>query len=392
MSGTLVTPPDADARSEIGRVIGHAFGFDPAAATGWFDLAGHDNLRAWHAEGEVVGAFVQIPMGMFLGGRSVRNMGYAGVATRVDRLRLGHARGMMAAGLAEARAAGHAVASLYASNQPLYRAVGFEQAGLRCLAEVDPKVLGTVRSDLPVHEMTEADFPAMDEIYQSWATARTGFLDRSDYCWRRLRVPGSRGRPLGLLVGPADAPEGYITWIRGQNASDGFSALNLLDVAATTPRALERILGLLKDLGTLTTTLTLPTHPSGPLWGLPGHPPWATRVQEAWMLRVLDVDAALSGRGYPTAVSGEVHLHVEDDILPENTGPRVLRVEGGSGTVERGGHGRVRITPRGLATVITGFRRPEDASWLGLIDGPAEDLAVLGALMAGPSPWMRDFF
>ena len=45
------------------------------------------------------------------------------------------------------------------------------------------------------------------------------------------------------------------------------------------------------------------------------------------MLRVVDVAAALSLRGYSPGVTGEVHFDVTaDEVLPENAGRWVLRV------------------------------------------------------------------
>ena len=58
---------------------------------------------------------------------------------------------------------------------------------------------------------------------------------------------------------------------------------------------------------------------------------------EQWLLRMLDVPAALAARGYPKGVSGEVHLAVLDDMLPANDGPVILSVANGRG---RGSAGR----------------------------------------------------
>ena len=61
--------------------------------------------------------------------------------------------------------------------------------------------------------------------------------------------------------------------------------------------------------------------------------------QSRWMLRIVDLPAALSRRGYCGSIDGELHLEIEDDVLPENAGRWLLRLAGGTATAERGGEG-----------------------------------------------------
>src|SRR5262249_31986324 len=109
--------------------------------------------------------------------------------------------------------------------------------------------------------------------------------------------------------------------------------------------------------------------------------------------RVLDVAAAMTARGFPPGVSGEVHVDVAgDDIVPENAGRWLLRVEDGRAEVERGGRGTLRTDVRGLAALYTGFHSPADLRAAGFADGDDASLASATALFAGPHPWMADHF
>ena len=111
-----------------------------------------------------------------------------------------------------------------------------------------------------------------------------------------------------------------------------------------------------------------------------------------WMVRVLDVPAALAARGYPPGVEAELHLAVEDPRYEENGGPWVLRVSGGEGRVERGGDARLRVDVRALAPLFTGFQAPRQLSLSCALEGDSDSIALAGAIFAGPSPWLIDAF
>jgi predicted acetyltransferase len=131
-----------------------------------------------------------------------------------------------------------------------------------------------------------------------------------------------------------------------------------------------------------------PAHPLGLLLEEQRVAPvWTYR----WMLRLLDVPAALSGRGYPP-VSGEMVLAVEDGLFPENRGPWLVEGDGsGSVTVSPARGSRVQpVTIGTLSSVYSGYLSPFDAVALGRLD--EAQAPVLAQLYAGPAPWMHDFF
>jgi predicted acetyltransferase len=110
------------------------------------------------------------------------------------------------------------------------------------------------------------------------------------------------------------------------------------------------------------------------------------------MLRIADVAGALTQRAYAPGLAASLHLHVTDDALPSNAGPIVLSIADGAGHVERGGDARIRLGVRALASIYTGFHRPESLAALGLVEGPEDDLRRLGAAFAGAAPAMSDMF
>ena len=66
------------------------------------------------------------------------------------------------------------------------------------------------------------------------------------------------------------------------------------------------------------------------------------KLKEPWMLRVTHVRAALAARGYPAGLRATLHLSVHDPLIPGNSGPVVLEVDGQSVSVTPGGDGRLQ--------------------------------------------------
>ena len=110
------------------------------------------------------------------------------------------------------------------------------------------------------------------------------------------------------------------------------------------------------------------------------------------MLRIVDVAKALAARGYPPGVSAALHVDVRDEMLPSNDGRFVLEVSDGRGSVRPGGHGRLLMHARGLASLYSGYMTPHELKLADLLDGPDADLALASAVFAGPRPWTPDMF
>jgi predicted acetyltransferase len=114
-----------------------------------------------------------------------------------------------------------------------------------------------------------------------------------------------------------------------------------------------------------------------------------------WMLRLVDLPAALQARPWPSGVAGQVTFRVEDPACPWNTGAWRLELAGGEARVDPAPGPAPAATAgiRGLASLFTGFVGPDDLLRAGLLagfDGPAVEL--LRAAFASPRPWTAEFY
>ena len=114
-----------------------------------------------------------------------------------------------------------------------------------------------------------------------------------------------------------------------------------------------------------------------------------------WMLRLVDLPAALQARPWPSGVTGQVAFRVEDPVCPWNTGSWRLELAAGQARVAPAAPSTSAPTAdvRGLASLFTGFAGPDDLLRAGLLAGFGPDAVdLLRAAFASPRPWTAEFY
>ncbi|HEX8819275.1 MAG TPA: sterol carrier protein domain-containing protein, partial [Archangium sp.] len=217
-------------------------------------------------------------------------------------------------------------------------------------------------------------------------------LDRTAYTWNRVTHPKGE-TAYGYLVEGAAGVEGYLYLTRRPlQPRDLRQEINLTDVVALTPAAGRRLLSFIGDHGSLATEVVWRGGPADPLLFLLREQTYQVKSLFQWMLRVLDVPAALQARGYPAGHSGALHLEVDDDLFPENRGRFVLEVDNGEAEVRPGGDGDMKLHVRALAALYSGFLSPDALRFSGALEADEVSLRTASALFAGPPPAMPDMF
>jgi predicted acetyltransferase len=168
--------------------------------------------------------------------------------------------------------------------------------------------------------------------------------------------------------------------------------LPVRDVVSLTPAAAKRLLRLFADHRSIYRSVSFVGGPAEPLLLAAREERPEIAEMQRWMLRILDVRAALEQRGWRASMRGELHLDVRDALLRDNSRRWVLDVSGGRAHVSEGGSGALVIDVRGLASLYSGYFAAEDLRGAGLCEGTDEVMAAATALFAGPAPWTPDFF
>jgi predicted acetyltransferase len=186
--------------------------------------------------------------------------------------------------------------------------------------------------------------------------------------------------------------EGYTYLVKHQRTLQD-NSLEATDVVLTTPDALATFLGLLAGHRAFFTSACWPSPPASALL-LSATEPWqfSLRLEEHWLLRIVRLEKAITQRGYPANLSGDLHLDLQDPWFPENSGRWLIRVEQGAATIEPGGKGDLSLDIGALASLYTGFLSAESLALASRAQGSREALAIASAIFGGWTPELADFF
>ncbi|GGS14998.1 spore coat protein [Actinokineospora fastidiosa] len=359
-------PGDTDAVQRMRRL---AFGGGGPLGEGWSGLVAEDPTGP-------VGAARVWRYGQFFGGRAVPCGGVASVVV------LPHVGGRGVAGellrglLGMMRVAGQPIAALYPSAADVYRRYGWELAGTTERLRVPTHALARLRPTRPVRPAVEADLPALHAAYLRTAARVDGMLDRSAPAFTLADV-------LKLdIVHVVDGQDGLSGYLTADRRDDGLVVHDLVADDAETATAL------LAGLTAWSTVVAevglrlidpavdlLVPRAEGPV---DVHP---------WMLRVVDLPAAVDARGWPAAAHARpftVDIEVDDADAPWNSGRHRLVWDGTAVRYEPGGAGAVHITARGLSAWYAGAADSATLRRAGLLTGG--DASGLDRLIGAARP------
>jgi predicted acetyltransferase len=381
-------PAEADGLCEI---LGRAFGIAAPDERAWMDRAGLEQLRAVHRDGELVAGCALLPMAQYFGGRAVAMGGIAAVGVRTDARRMGIAGTMMRGVLHELHERGIPLSTLFASNAPLYRRVGYETAGCRHVMRLSARDPLLVERSLVARNATPDDAPELHALYRRVAVRRNGHLERCRYIWPRLHDVRFGVAAHGLVFRDEHgAAEAYLYW--RQRRGDPFLTFEVTDAVAASPRGLRTIWSALGDLRTMAEEITVPTAPTDPLYLVLPDPRFEMRLDLSWMLRLVDVAGAITQRGFAAGIEARLELRVHDDVLAHNDSAFVVEIADGRAHVERGGSGAIELDVRALAMLFSGFIDPWALAATGGITADPARLSLLGACFGDGAPWMPEMF
>ncbi|MGB3639252.1 MAG: sterol carrier protein domain-containing protein [Rivularia sp. (in: cyanobacteria)] len=281
------------------------------------------------------------------------------------------------------------ISVLYPATQRLYRKAGYEQGGSFCSWEIAASSIQMKEQPLPIKSVP-LDSEIFYDLYTKQGKNINGYLNRNQTIWNRIMKPGDKETFYGYIIGSTEKPEGYI--IISQYSVDNDNILSVVDWATLTNAATKTFWSFLSNHRSQidkirwrgsaidNLTLILPEQTA------------KMRTSQRWMLRIINVEKALSARSYPSAVETELHLEIKDDLIAENNSKFILSIANGSGNVAKGGRGELKLDIRGLAPLYTGLFTPQQLQLAGKIDATEKVISTATQIFAGTSPWMMDFF
>lgn len=391
-----LTPADTAAARLLGR---EAFGMpdadrpddDPPDGSPWPGPGSH--ALGTFAGDELAARAVALELGTYVAGRELRTCGVAGMTVAAEHRGQGLTHPLLTELLLAARDRGEVIATLFATAPGIYRRLGFETITTVDQVQVPITAAAAVRPGEPVRlrRATGTDVPAVRGCYTAWARQRHGPLTRTGPALVDTDEELLSDQD-GLTLAVSDSGDllGYACWDRGTLSE---RTLTVTELVAHTPdayRALWRMFGALA----MKVDRILLHAPAGDLARsfLPTKD-WQVVAQEPYMLRVLDLPAALAARG--GRGSGQVSFTVAADPLGLVEGSYRVMVDGGALACEQTSpvQGAPVLTVGGLSLLFAGASSCADLRAAGhLTGGDGSTDRALEDLLHAP-PWqLRDTF
>ena len=390
------TPADHDA---AWRLRSTAFGGPSTPTPGWAE-AGWRGWVATEADGRVCGFTRVWPLRQFYGGVAVPMGGVASVAVDPYARGRGVASALLRTALPAMREVGQPISVLYPTLLPLYSGHGWESVGVYETVEVSTLALraAPIPSSLPsrstpsrstpsrstgplsLRPVTEADLPAVRACHLAFASTADGLLDGAAPHSGLSHLAGA-----DIATMAVDDASGEVRgYLAASRAAPGLDVHGLVALDPDTRHALIDTLG--SWAGSVYDARLVLAEPRSRFHTLFG----SALSSEQWMLRVVDLPAAVAARGWPMAARLRpgltVDLDVVDEHAPWHAGPHRLVCDDGRVTASPGGSGAVRVTARALAAWYAGSASSVALHRAGLLDGDLAAATVLDALTGVPGP------
>ncbi|MDP6451781.1 MAG: GNAT family N-acetyltransferase [SAR202 cluster bacterium] len=354
---------------------------------GWAEHVGQENFRAMRVNGKLAGGMGIMNMGQWFGGRTIPTAGVTAVGVAPEFRGGGAASALLKSALEEIHESGTPLSTLFPSTLTVYRRSGYERAGVRMVYQLPTQEINVRSRDLDIVEADESHREDIFLTYNARAEVTSGNLDRPALMWDPILGFGGR-QVFTYLITNNGETEGYAIF----QQSRGANHIRVRDLCVLTQGAALRLLRFFADHRSTIDTVSWNGAPADPLVHLLGEQIAQPTVTTDWVLRIIDVQAALSQRGYPRNYEGDLHISVDDDLLPWNDGNFVLKVAAGRGEVYKGGRGDLKIGIRGLASLFSGHLTPSEIKTFGGLEGADTAMADATAMFASPRPWMADHF
>lgn len=419
MTIEYATPRDAWECDAYARIVAEAFAWDPSMAIGWVRDWDHSCIRVVRVDGVLAGGLQLIPLQTYFGGRAVGLTGVGAVVLLPQYRGKGVGKALMREAMLEVQRSGTPLAGLFPATLPVYRSAGFEQAGVRCETtltlnqiKLRPEIDAIVRAGrglslvpIPNDESLRAAAPAPGSIHEKVRAVYAGVgphfdghLTRPDNVWRTQIYAFKREETKGFAIvrDATGAVEGYFFYTQARG--DSGIHLHVRDAACVTPAAWAMFLRFLADHWSTVREATWMVPAEHPALSMLAEHCGRTKLGSAWMLRVMDVKAALEARGYSSTIHASFTLRVRDDIVAGNNATWKVAIAKGRASVTTGHDAEpaIEVDVRALAPIFSGYQSPAALRLAGLVR--CDDEAMLEAAASafanarGSTPWMSEIY
>lgn len=400
-------PANDEEMSQFGNIA--AYVYAGSFGDGPDNIVSQSNRPEWTLcafDGKTMAAsFATIPFTMRAMGKALPMGGVSAVGTLPEYRRRGLVRELMSRSLANMHDNGVPITALWASQAAIYQRYQFAMTTVRREYGIDTVDIAFHDGDMGACAVTRLPmgeaFDVLKRLYIAFVDQRMCYLHRARALWQLtvLQQNDAEGPAHVAVAYDGEHPAGYVIYTvrsgkvkheaRGQE-------LRIRDLVWLTPdayRSLWRFLASHDLVGRVYWPNAPLDDPATELFMEPRL--LNTRDTEGCWFRIVDVAAALSGRGYAGGTDEALAITVDDDPLtPWNGGTWRLEITNGEANVEAdAGTADIRTSIKALTSLYTGFRSASSLQAWGLLSGDSSAIAAADRVFGTPhAPHCPDNF
>jgi predicted acetyltransferase len=368
-----------------------------------------DEGRSWGAKagGRYVGSLRTFSTPFSVPGRDRNTVdltadAVTAVTVSATHRRRGLLRSMISVSLNEARDRGEPISILIAAEWPIYGRFGYAPASQWAEVKVATRSAGAQlrrRATVgAVHEVERADMQELaPDLFEVVRRQRAGNLRRDESDWERIFLPELRSKdeadPIYIVhEDDAGTVDGYVSW----RATEAFEftrggKVRASEIIAANSSARTGLWDYLLNMDVVDEVTVSNGPVDDPLrWELVDGRVLRTEVLDAVWLRLLDVPAAMSARGY--AVPGTLAFELVDEDSGGYAAGTYLLDAGTDGATcvrTQTASPELRMSQRALAAVYLGDFSLRVQNAAGLVDelAPGAIAKADAMLRTGLLPW-----
>lgn len=378
----------------VAAISGHAFHSPLKEMREWLDSPGRaSTVRGLYESGRLVTCFEIYPLQMMTGGGTIACGGIGGLATPPEDRRRGYTGATLRHVVDELRSQGTALCLLGPFKESFYRRYGWASCMERRFYSGSPELFSSFQLGPGqfVRVGPEAT-PELETIYNGALRGRFGPLVRNQYWWNNS-IWQRESNHTYLWRDETGVARAYLSY-RFENSPEG-KIMRCNEIIALDPVARAQLFAFLYNHDSQCVEISFGAPADAPV-NLLLPDPLKCEVQLSFMLRLLDIEQALTARPYPSGSTGRLTIAVTDDWLSHNQGVFALEVADGKAHCSRLADDHkadLACDVRVLTQCYTRYLKPRTAAAFGMLEvrqRPA--LALLDTLCSGLAPYCLDEF
>ncbi len=374
----------------------YAFNADIEYLRSRMDAEARSHARVLHADDHLVAQLQLLPLTVMSGSGTLRCAGIAGVVTPPEVRRRGYAALLLRHACDELREQGMPLCMLYPFKRSFYHRYGWATFLDWRVYRGAPHLLARFRHNVGSFvPISPALIPQLQQIYTGALQGRFGPIVRDTAWWERNVLRHGKEQCAGFIwCDEQGVGRSYIIYriIAGQN---GERTLACREVVALDPTARAQVFAFMADHDAQCNEIFFRAPADAPV-NLLLVEPLKCEVEPHFMLRLIDVAAALASYHYPARSLGQFSIAVSDDWLEYNQGVFALEVAEGRAQCQRlpdDSPADLSCDIRVLTQIYTRYLRPRTAAAFGMLTvHNRAALTLADQLFSGLAPFNSDFF